>query len=534
MGCSTNICVVNSGIYNNNYTFSGQYGGIDYYENSISSYYIFYSQTELRWCLAANLGDPCILFGPTNSVDPCPDFYSGIIVNGLCPTPTPTPTLACNIDFDAMFDCDVFVTPTPTPTKTPTKTPTPTPTVTNVCGGVYLSVTANTYSPTPTPTPTLTPTPSIPIDRPCNFDGIAKFNSVDGFIVCATSKKFEDCFTGIEYYTTQTIFDSLGNLLVVGDVYGGTINGISSCFIFQTIVDNISGGDKVVITTEYGPSSQGSCLNCFPISNTPTLTPTITPTPTIPCLCLSYRISNIIGAGPGIEFMSCDNKDVLLRSSSMGWTTWLNHEVIICSKDFPIIVGGSATITNIGDCCNGNCIQYVLFNTSPVSQSYAYTNLLGVITYQSLNTNTSILINSFSTPYSLYGGINVNPTGSDCFSTPTPTPTKTPTKTPTPTPTPTTASIPYIGNFEFPIYNTVMVNICIDFVNNGGSPITQCGVVYNTTGNPTFADSIFLFNNQIGYQCQNFTRPIPGQQYYFTAFATNSVGTYYRVYNYPI
>ena len=534
MSCSTDICVVNSGIYNDNYTFSGQYGGIDYFENSISSYYIFYSQTELRWCLAANIGDPCILFGPTNSVDPCPDFYSGIIVNGLCPTPTPTPTLACNIDFDAMFDCDVFVTPTPTPTKTPTKTPTPTPTVTNVCGGVYLSVTANTYSPTPTPTPTLTPTPSIPIDRPCNFDGIAKFNSVDGFIVCATSKKFEDCFTGIEYYTTQTIFDSLGNLLVVGDVYGGTINRISSCFIFQTIVDNISGGDKVVITTEYGPSSQGSCLNCFPISNTPTLTPTITPTPTIPCLCLSYRISNIIGVGPSIEFMSCDNKDVLLRSGSMGWTTWLNHEVIICSKDIPTIVNGSATITNIGDCCNGNCIQYLLFNTSTVSQPYAYTNLLGVITYQSLNSNTSILINSFSTPYSLYGGINVNPTGRDCFSTPglTPTPTKTPTKTPTPTPTP--GNLPYISSLYFPMNTSVMVNICININNDGGSPITQCGVVYNTTGNPTTADNIIPYNIQMGVQCQNFIRPIPNQPYYFRAFATNSVGTFYRTYPNPV
>jgi len=540
MGCSTDICVVNSGIYNDNYTFSGQYGGIDYFENSTSSYYIFYSQTELRWCLSSYIGDPCILFGPTNSVDPCPDFYSGIIVNGLCPTPTPTPTLACAIDFDAMFDCDVFVTPTPTPTKTKTPTPTPTPTVTNVCGGVSLSVTGNTYSPTPTLTPTLTPTPSIPIDRPCNFDGIAKFNSVDGFIVCATSKKFEDCFTGIEYYTTQTLFDSLGNLLVVGDVYGGTINRISSCFIFQTIVDNISGGDKVVITTEYGPSSQGSCLNCFPISNTPTLTPTITPTPTIPCLCLSYRISNITGNpnSGGIEFMSCDNKDVLLRPGSMGWDDWSNHVLIICSKDIPTLNLGSATITNIGDCCNGNCIQYLLFNTSTTVQSYVYTNLLGVIISQTLNVSQSIIVNSFSTPYSIYGGINVNPTGRDCFSTPglTPTPTKTPTNTPTktPTPTPTPAHLPYISSLYFPMNTSVMVNICININNDGGSPITQCGVVYNTTGNPTTADNIIPYNIQIGIQCQNFIRPILNQPYYFSAFATNSVGTFYRIYPNPV
>jgi hypothetical protein len=79
-----------------------------------------------------------------------------------------------------------------------------------------------------------------------------------------------------------------------------------------------------------------------------------------------------------------------------------------------------------------------------------------------------------------------------------------------------------------------MVNICINIINDGGSPITQCGVVYNTTGNPTTADNIIPYNIQMGYQCQNFTRPIPGQQYYFRAFATNSVGTYYRTYANPV
>jgi hypothetical protein len=118
----------------------------------------------------------------------------------------------------------------------------------------------------------------------------------------------------------------------------------------------------------------------------------------------------------------------------------------------------------------------------------------------------------------------------------TPTPTKTPTNTPTktPTPTPTPAHLPYISSLYFPMNTSVMVNICININNDGGSPITQCGVVYNTTGNPTTADNIIPYNIQIGIQCQNFIRPILNQPYYFSAFATNSVGTFYRIYPNPV
>jgi hypothetical protein len=305
-----------------------------------------------------------------------------------------------------------------------------TPTPTNVCGGVSLDVTANTYSPTPTPTPTNTPTPSSPIVRPCNYDGVAKFNNVDGFIVCATSKKFEDCFTGIEYYTTQTLFDSIGNLLVIGDVYGGTINGKSSCFIFQTIVDNISGGDKVVITTEYGPSSDGSCLDCIPITPTPTMTPTMTPTPTKPCLCNAYTVTNFDAPNLVVSFNDCsDNRLVDLRPGSMGWQSWGDRVLHICSSTVPTITGGNAIVTNVGVCCNNTlCVQYLLTNNSPIDgQTYIFTDLSGLSTIQTLNAYQSIIVNSLSTPYSLFGAIVVSETGVLCFPSPTPTPTHTPT-----------------------------------------------------------------------------------------------------------
>jgi len=431
MSCSTNICISGTVLYDDTYTIDGLYFGLDYYTGSTNGYYIFYSTTENRWCLAANLGDPCILFGPNPTSSSCPDFYANILSDGICPPPPPPP-VACDIDFDAVFDCDVPPTPTPTPTSTITPTPTHTPTPTNVCGGVSLDVTANTYSPTPTPTPTQTPTPSSPIDRPCNFDGVAKFNNVDGFIVCATSKKFEDCFTGIEYYTTQTLFDSVGNVLVIGDVYGGTINGKSSCFIFQSIVDNISGGDKVVITTEYGPSSDGSCLDCIPITQTPTMTPTMTPTPTKPCLCKSYRISDFSFPLALVTYTDCTTGLIVsIRPGSMGWTTWSDKSITICSLTTPVISSGTATISNIGLCCDGTlCVQYQLTNNSPSSQTFIYTNLNGVTTSQSINVGQTSIINSISTPYCLNGGVYVSETGVSCFSSPTPTPTNTMTPTP--------------------------------------------------------------------------------------------------------
>ena len=480
MSCSTNICLSGTGVYDDTYTIDGLYFGLDYYTGSTNGYYIFYSTTENRWCLAANLGDPCILFGPNPTSSSCPDFYPSILSDGVCP-PTPPPPVPCDIDFNAEFDCDVPPTPTPTPTSTITPTPTLTPTPTNVCGGVSLDVTANTYSPTPTPTPTNTPTPSSPIVRPCNYDGVAKFNNVDGFIVCATSKKFEDCFTGIEYYTTQTLFDSVGNLLVVGDVYGGTINGKSSCFIFQTIVDNISGGDKIVITTEYGPSSDGSCLDCIPITSTPTMTPTMTPTPTKPCSCNAYDISNFTVTTEVITFTDCtSNKEIDLRPGSMGWLTWADNVIHICSSTVPVISQGTAIVTNVGVCCNSTlCLQYELTNNSPLaSQPFIYTNLLGLTITQTLNAGQSVIINSLSTPYSLYGGIYVSTTGVSCFPSPSPTPTQTPTPSSTNT---TILTYDWTSGSSWWPTDTLACNNYVSFVSNGWT---------TSTSSPSIGDSL--------------------------------------------
>lgn len=118
---------------------------------------IYYDET--KWCLADNLGGPCLLSGnePCNGV--CPDFCD--IEDYVCTTTTPNP---CDIvDFDAIFDCDPTPTVTPTPSITPTNTPTPTltptPTSTDLCGYVSMELTCEIIEPTPTTTPTPSATP---------------------------------------------------------------------------------------------------------------------------------------------------------------------------------------------------------------------------------------------------------------------------------------------------------------------------------------------------------------------------------------
>lgn len=93
---------------------------------------------------------------------------------------------------------------------------------------------------------------------------------------------------------------------------------------------------------------------------------------------------------------------------------------------------------------------------------------------------------------------------------------------------------PHPGQISIPIHNNTMLNICIAALSDGGSPITECGVVYNIAGNPTVADTKILYANQISIQCQDFTRPTAGVSYYFAAFFTNEVGTSYIYYSNPI
>ena len=62
---------------------------------------------------------------------------------------------------------------------------------------------------------------------------------------------------------------------------------------------------------------------------------------------------------------------------------------------------------------------------------------------------------------------------------------------------------------------------------DGGAPVTARGVCYNTTQNPTIADSKTSDNAGTGSFTSSIIGLTPGATYYIRAYATNSVGTAY-------
>ena len=262
-------CIINNGTLDGNYDIDGTYGGYNFYGGPAG--FIFYSTGETRWCLAVNLGGPCIQFGPYGSTSSTPDLDDTVMYSGICVTTTTTTNPCSTFDFDAVFDC--YIPPTPSITASPTTTPTitPTPSPTEPCGGRSMSVTLDKITPSATPTPTPTPSNTPDVTRPCNFSGEVIFNAIDQIIECANSKKFKDCFTGIDYFTSGLVLLSGTTQPKEGYVYNATINGLNYCVVFEGLFENISGVDNIVLTNEGGPVTNGSCLNCTPVSQEPIL-----------------------------------------------------------------------------------------------------------------------------------------------------------------------------------------------------------------------------------------------------------------------
>jgi hypothetical protein len=347
MPCSSDYCISGTSlIYDDIYSVAGVYDSYDYFTGSTNGYYIFYSSGETRWCVAPNLGDPCELFGPSPITDTCPDLYPGIFNVGICVTTSTTTSACLDFDFEAVFDCSISPTPTVTPTITPTPTVTPTITPTNNCN-VAANISA-IKKPKTTPVPTQTPTPSTSqVVRPCNFSGTVQYNVVEGYIKCANSSKFENCFTGEFYFTTETIFDQNGQALIQDYVYGGFIDNVSVCFIFRGFVDYISGPSNVIITNIYGSVNEGKCIDCNVIpSQTPTPTPTLTPTPTVSLgpICNQYEISNTSLLVQEYKYYDCKNKLISplpLPSSA---------STLVCSISEPIVYSPSMVVIILGPC----------------------------------------------------------------------------------------------------------------------------------------------------------------------------------------
>ena len=262
---TSNYCIHNTITYDGDYVFGGTYAGYNSYNNTtLLVGFIFYSIPENRWCLAGNLGDPCVEFGTYGNTSSTPDLDDTVMYIGICVTTTTTTNPCANFDFDAIFDCFIQPTPSITPTNTPTPTITPTPSVTPPCGGRSISASISSISPTPTATPTVTPSSTPVVTRPCVFSGEVVFNSINQIIECANSKKFKDCFTGINYFTSGLVLVSGTTSPKEGYVYNATINGLSYCVVFEGLFENISGVDNISLTNEVGPANLGSCLECTP------------------------------------------------------------------------------------------------------------------------------------------------------------------------------------------------------------------------------------------------------------------------------
>jgi len=290
--CADEYCVDGTNFYDDTYEVAGTFNNEVYFEGSTWPYFIYYNLTNLQWCLSSSLGGVCDLFGPMGSSSPCPDLDSSLFYSGACQT-TPITTDPCeDFNFEAIFDCFFVPVPEASPTSTPTPTPTPTPTQTNPCGGYSATISGIKVTPSPSTTPTPTPTQSPTIIRPCIFSGSAIFNGVSEKIICGDSKKFKDCFTGFDYYTTESVLDPYNNQLSEGFVYQVVINGTKTCAIFEGLVQNLSGIDNIQIILVVGDSASGACLYC----------PEETPIPVYNCLVVNSECgSEQVNAGPIIN-----------------------------------------------------------------------------------------------------------------------------------------------------------------------------------------------------------------------------------------
>lgn len=369
--CETNYCINDTGTnVDGNYTYVGDYSGYPYWSGDTTPiHYIFFNGYE--WCLSDSLGGECILFGAYPCLSVCPDICEHYLDTGICPTPTPTPTINCDVlDFEAIFDCEYTPTPTPTPTISLTPTITPTPSSTQVCGYFDIDVSLSAYTPTPTPTPTTTPTQTPTIERPYNFSGDVTFNTINGDIICPNSLKFQDCYNGALYYTTNPLTIP-GGVLEEFMIFSASVDNTIACISYLGIDDKVIGANKIELLSEpIGFSNLGQCVNCVQlITQTPTQTPTMTPTPTPSststpieqCECYTFtcnQLSENPEAYCSVWYTPCG------ESTEINQSMTLNTSLTVCVEPNTTPTGWPTSgnplvqlvITDNGPCNNGLCV----------------------------------------------------------------------------------------------------------------------------------------------------------------------------------
>jgi len=213
---------------------------------------------------------------------------------------------------------------------------------------VGVDATIDTYSPTPTPTPTVTPSSSPIIIRPCNVLGDVSFTTLDGHIGCPSSKQFQDCVTGMMYYTTKLVPIPSGGTLTEFMIFKAYVDDVLKCISFVGVNDNVIGVNTIeLVEGPTGYSNLGECVSCVVIpSPTPTPTPTMTPTPSgIPCFC--YEL--IGGQQTTFNYIDCNG----LVSTATSVKTIPTY---VCSLTVPTTTSlYPYSITKLDICSNGVC-----------------------------------------------------------------------------------------------------------------------------------------------------------------------------------
>jgi hypothetical protein len=198
-------------------------------------------------------------------------------------------------------------------------------------------------------------------------------------IICGDSKKFKDCFTGFDYYTTQSVLDPYNNQLSQGFVYQVVINGNKTCAIFEGLVQNLSGIDNVQVIGVVGDSATGACLYC----------PEETPQPVYNCLIINSECgtfplnpSSIINGRPSYAWTytlangSQFNYSIYWDDVNSRWVVVENISGLLCSFlpiDSPTPVGSVIEWVDVpcgypNDCSPITCVSSSAgFNTTELT-----------------------------------------------------------------------------------------------------------------------------------------------------------------------
>ena len=89
------------------------------------------------------------------------------------------------------------------------------------------------------------------------------------------------------------------------------------------------------------------------------------------------------------------------------------------------------------------------------------------------------------------------------------------------------ATLPIIKTNGVNSVTYTSASISISIISTGGSDISECGIVYNTSGNPTISDEKMVASTNIGTHLYTLDNLQTGTTYYARIYAINSIGIVY-------